>query len=52
MLTSGQLGVYFADDLGDPLLSKRALHGALAVFHQHVPELAARASLSDDLSQR
>ena len=32
MLTSEQLGLYFADDLGRPAARKRALHGALAVL--------------------
>ena len=52
MLTTEQLGLYFADDLGDPLLHERPVHVPLAVQHQHVPELAARPSLSHDLAQR
>ena len=51
MLTTEQLGVYFADDLDDPLLEQRTLHVPLAVQHEHVPELAARPSLSHDLAQ-
>ena len=52
MLTTEQLGLYFADDLGDPLLRQRTVHVPLAVQHQHVPELAARPPLPHDLAQR
>ena len=52
MLTSGQLGVYFADDLGDPLLSS-----ALCMVHSRFstntfPSWQLAPSLPDDLSQR
>ncbi len=52
MLTSAQLGHYFADDLGDPLLSSAMCMVHSRFLHQHVSELAACASLPDDLAQR
>ena len=43
MLTTEQLGVYFADDLGDPLLDSALCMFHSRFSHQHVSELAACA---------
>ena len=48
MFLSYQLGEYYRD-LHDPRFEIRAGAGASALLDQHVPVLAARAPLPDDL---
>ena len=51
MLTAPQLPRYFTD-LRDPRVASRAGARALALQHEHVPELGARAPVPDDRPQR